>query len=248
MLKKIFDNKIVNAISVILEWIICILLIILIALTSFQRFSNQGSFFGYRIYTVASGSMIPTYEIGDTLLIKDMDAQDLKVGDAVTYRGESFGVNGKIITHQIQDIEVGEDGKYYFHTKGIANNIEDPIVDEDQVLGKVVYRFVTLSILCRITSNMSTLFAFSIPIAILIAIEIIKLVYKKDEDFEDEEELVNDKKDDDENDTLTSENKEDIHENGNDEKKYDNKVNTDNEKDDIILNDSSSIEEKEEKK
>lgn len=234
MLKKIFDNKVVDIVSSLIEWLICFFLIILIALTSFQRFSNQQSFFGYRIYTVASGSMIPTFDIGDTLLVKDMDASELKVGDAVTYRGEAFGVNGKIITHQIQAIEQDEEGKFLFHTKGLANNIEDPIVEEDQVLGKVVYRFVTLSFLCRITSNMSTLFIFTIPIAILIAIEIIKLVYKKDDTSENE----------------VIENKEDFLENGEEgldekvvENKTEDKIDTDDEKDDIIFNDSSAVDE-----
>lgn len=188
MAKKKSKKNLFNKISIIVEWIISLLLILLIILTAFQRFSNQGNFFGYRIYTVASGSMIPTYDIGDTLLIKDTDISDLKVGDAVTYIGEADGLDGLIITHQIQKIELGEDGKLYFHTKGIANNIEDPIVDESQVLGKVVYKFIFLSIFGKITTNMTALLLFiTVPVAILIAIEIIKIVYKQDEDEDSEE-------------------------------------------------------------
>lgn len=183
MAKKNNKKVLFNRISIIVEWIISILLILLIILTAFQRFSNQGNFFGYRIYTVASGSMIPIYDIGDTLLIKDTGITDLKVGDAVTYIGEADGLDGLIITHQIQKIEVGEDGKLYFHTKGIANNVEDPIVEEDQVLGKVVYKFIILSIFGKITTNMIALLLFiTIPVALLIAIEIIKIVYKKEDD------------------------------------------------------------------
>ncbi len=186
------NNKIINCIFATIEWIICIVLIILIILTGFQRFSNQGNFFGYRIYTVASGSMIPTYNIGDTLLIKEMDAKKIKIGDAVTYMGESSGVDGMIVTHQVIDVDKDENGKVLFHTKGIANNIEDPIVSEDQVLGKVVHRFFFLSILGRITTNMvSTLVFITIPIAILIAIELIKMFYKKEED--NEEDVLNNK-------------------------------------------------------
>lgn len=183
MFKKIF-----NKISFIVEWIITLLLVLLIVLTAFQRFSNQGSFFGYRIYTVASGSMIPTYDIGDTLLIKEMSVTNLKVGDAVTYIGESGGIDGKIITHQIQKIEIDENGSYSFHTKGIANNIEDPIVSENQVIGKVIHKFFFLSIVGKLTTNMVTLLLFiTVPIAILIAIEIIKLVYKNDDSLEEEQ-------------------------------------------------------------
>lgn len=191
-------RKTFGFVSAFIEWLIIILLVILIVLTGFQRFSNEHNFFGYRMYIVASGSMIPTYNIGDTLLIKEMDSSLINEGDAVTYMGEEPGLDGLIITHQVQKVEI-IDGKYYFHTKGVANNIEDPIVSEDQVLGKVVYRFFLLSFIGRITTSKFLLFSFvTIPIALLVAIEIIKLVYKKDEDEEENDfsEEVLDNKDD----------------------------------------------------
>lgn len=186
-------RKTFGFVSAFVEWLIIILLVVLIILTGFQRFSNQHNFFGYRMYIVASGSMIPTYNIGDTLLIKEMDASLINEGDAVTYMGEDPGLDGLIITHQVQKVEI-IDGKYYFHTKGVANNIEDPIVSEDQVLGKVVYRFFLLSFIGRITTSKILLFSFvTIPIALLIAIEIIKLVYKKDDDEDQEDDMDSEK-------------------------------------------------------
>jgi signal peptidase I len=150
-------------------------------LTGFQRFSNQGNFFGYRIYTVASGSMIPIYNIGDTLLIEEMDASKIKVGDAVTYMGDEAGVDGMIITHQVIDVQKDENGRYLFQTKGIANDVVDPIISEEQVLGKVIHKFFFLSFLGKITTNMTSMLVFiTVPIAFLIALEIIKLVYKDD--------------------------------------------------------------------
>lgn len=209
-MKKILDNKIISKLFAVIESLICIVLIVLILLTGFQRFSNQGSFFGFRIYTVASGSMIPTYNVGDTLLIEDMPASKIKVGDAVTYQTDTAGVKDMIITHQVIDIEKDENGKYLFHTKGIANNIEDPIVYEEQVLGKVVYRFAILSILGRLTTNMTSLLVFiTIPIAILIAIEIIKIVYKKDDEEDEESDIIKEDKElaksDDKNEDIESE-------------------------------------------
>ena len=92
------------------------------------------------------------------------------------------------------------DGEYQFHTKGTANQIEDPIVYEHQVFGKVIRKFAILSILGRITTNMSTLLMFiTIPIAVLIAIEIIKVYKSKDDEDDDEEddELLKEKEIDD---------------------------------------------------
>ena len=190
-MKKVF-NFIVTAV----ETIITVVLLVLVVLLAVQRFSNNGSFFGYRIYTVASDSMIPIYTIGDTLLIEDTEVDKIEIGDALTYQGESGSMKGKIITHQVVDIEI-VDGQYQFHTKGTANDIEDPIVYEDQVFGKVVHKFGVLSILGKITTNMSSLLMFiTFPIAILIAIEIIKVYKSKDDDDEEEEEAVNEDKDD----------------------------------------------------
>lgn len=231
-MKAIF-NGIGSKIVAFVEWIIILLLLFLVILSGFQRFSNQHNLFGYRVYIVASGSMIPTYNIGDTLLIKEMDASNIKKGDAVTYIGDDVGIDGMIITHQVQEVEMGEDGEYYFHTKGIANNIEDPIVSEEQVLGKVVYRFFLLSFIGRITTSKLLLFCFiAIPIAILIAIEIIKLIYKKDDEDEDADLKI-------------------IEENDESVKKIvrdKDKIDTDLEKDDIIKENSEDILPLEEKK
>ncbi len=184
---KLLDNKIFKICSSIIEWIIMVVLVLLIILVGVQKFSNKGSFFGYRIYTIISGSMIPTYNVGDTLLIKEMSSDNIKIGDAVTYLGEGGQMHGKIITHQVVEIDFDENGKYLFHTKGIANNIEDPIVSQDQVLGKVVHKFFFLTLLGKITTSMPLLFIFvTIPIAIIIALEIVKLVYKKDEEIDEE--------------------------------------------------------------
>lgn len=236
-MKAIF-NGIGSKIVAFVEWIIILLLLFLVILSGFQRFSNQHNLFGYRVYIVASGSMIPTYNIGDTLLIKEMDASNIKKGDAVTYIGDDVGIDGMIITHQVQEVEMGEDGKYYFHTKGIANNIEDPIVSEDQVLGKVVYRFFLLSFIGRITTSKLLLFCFiAIPIAILIAIEIIKLIYKKDDEDEDADLKIIEENQIEENDESVKKIVRDK-----------DKIDTDLEKDDIIKENSEDILPLEEKK
>ena len=186
-MEKLLENKIFKICSSIIEWIVIIVLIFLIILVGVQKFSNRGNFFGYRIYTIISGSMIPTYNVGDTVLIKEMTADNIEIGDAVTYLGEGGDLNGKIITHQVVDIEFDDHGKYLFHTKGIANNIEDPIVSQDQVLGKVIHKFFFLTMLGKLTTSMPLLFIFVvIPLAIIIAIEIIKLVYKSDEEIDKE--------------------------------------------------------------
>ena len=64
-MEKLLENKIFKICSSIIEWIIIIVLFLLVILVGVQKFSNRGNFFGYRIYTIISGSMIPTYDVGD---------------------------------------------------------------------------------------------------------------------------------------------------------------------------------------
>jgi signal peptidase I len=221
---KIFENIIVRIIFAIFEWILCGILVLLILLTGFQKFSNQGNFFGYRIYTIASGSMIPRYNIGDTLLIEEMPSSEINVGDAVTYIAEKGGKDGMIITHEVMKVNVDENGKYSFNTKGVANNIEDPIVYEDQVLGKVIHKFFFLSILGRITTNMVlTLLFVIIPIAFIAAIELFKAIQRDvdeedEEDDDDEEEIEEEEETSEEKETEPEEEKDlDLDDDGEDD-------------------------------
>lgn len=178
-IRRIANNRIFRTISAILEIVVTTLLLVLILLSAIQRFSEKGSFFGYRLFTVASGSMIPMYNIGDTLLVKDVPIDDIKIGDAVTYKADSSTGEKVNVTHEVIDVEIDPStGKYSFHTKGIANNVEDPIVGEEQVVGKVIYCFVILSLIGYVTTNQVLLFTvIGVPFALLVAIEIIKILY-----------------------------------------------------------------------
>ncbi len=185
MMSDIINSKVVRIISNIIEWIMGIFLIILVFLTLFQSISKQGDFFGYRIYIVGSDSMEPLYYTGDTLLVKEMVVGAIDEGDTITYVGNGDELEGLIITHQLKKKELDENGKYLLHVKGIANDVEDPIVYEDQVLGKVVYKFLILSLLGKIiTSNFLTIMCITVPLVLLIVIEIIRLICKKDIKYE----------------------------------------------------------------
>ena len=179
-------NVLVSRTVKFLEFVLVAILVLLLLAVTFQKLSGNKDFFGYRIFTVATSSMIPNYNVGDTLLVKKVPINEIKVGDAVTYKGEEKQVKDKIITHRVEKIE-NEGGELLFHTKGIANNIEDPLVYEHQVLGKVTHRFIILSLFGKIAYNVYLLFIFiTLPLAILITIEIVKVSKLSDEDEDDE--------------------------------------------------------------
>lgn len=81
---------------------------------------------GFRVFNVISGSMEPTYSVGDLLYVKDVDVKTIQVGDPIT-----FVLNEEltVATHRVIRIETvtGENGtkSLYFFTKGDANEIAD---------------------------------------------------------------------------------------------------------------------------
>lgn len=110
------------------------------------------SFLGYRIFRVQTGSMIPKYQIGDVILVKEVNPKNIKVNDDITYNGKEGNVKGILITHRVINIEE-IDGNLAFHTQGIANNLEDPIVYESQVNGVVQTKMYILTLICRMLNN-----------------------------------------------------------------------------------------------
>ena len=182
-MKKLFDKKVFKIIKIILNIIIYVLCLLFLLVVCLQRFSdNKIAFFNYRMFTVASGSMEPQYNIGDVLIAKKKKAEDIKVGDSVSYLSSSGNFKNKVITHKVISIEIDENGKYLFHTKGIANLVEDPVVYYDQLYGVIIYKASILSFMYKIISTKYGLFLFIIiPLFYIIGSEILSIMLEKEE-------------------------------------------------------------------
>lgn len=108
---------------------------------------NTPSFFGHSVFRVSSGSMKPAYEVGDVIVVKEVDPMTLKVGDVCTYNGTSGDFAGKIVTHRVVKAPFEENGEYYIITKGDANKFEDPKINVKNVVGKVETKIGILRVL-----------------------------------------------------------------------------------------------------
>ena len=86
---------------------------------------RNASIFGFRAYTIVTGSMEPTIAVGQTVLVKNVDPSTLKVGDIITFTSRDAQIFGHANTHRIVDITKDSDGKDCFVTKGDANPSED---------------------------------------------------------------------------------------------------------------------------
>ena len=167
----------------VLKYFFIIIFILFISMVCLQRFSNNRiAVFNFRLFTVISGSMEPKYKIGDVLVAVETKPEDIKVGDAISYLGNKNSFKDKVITHEVIKIEKDKQGKYYFHAKGLANAIEDPVVAEDQLYGVVKYRVITLSFIYKIVGTPIGFFIFVVlPILYIIGSELITSLMEKEE-------------------------------------------------------------------
>ena len=177
-------KKVFRILKSIVNIVITLLVIAFVMVVCLQRFSNNEiSIFSYRMFTVVSGSMVPDYEIGDVLISKETDPAKIKVGDDVSYLGNSGTFKDKVVTHRVIKVDKDVDGKYIFHTKGLANLVADPVVHEEQLYGVVKGKLILLSFVYKCVSNKTGMFLFiGIPILYIIGSEMLSFMLEREEE------------------------------------------------------------------
>ena len=263
-MKKVFcsiidfikNNLIIKIIYNIFKFLIFTLLVLYIAFVIYQRVSGNAPLFGYRVFTVASGSMTPAYNINDVIFVKEVDVDTLKVGDDIAYNGERAGFEGLIITHRIINIEKTSDGGRRIFTQGIANENEDPSINEDQIIGKVLGKvFIINQLNHAVKSTWGFFFLIFLPLFLVIVLEIIETIIEDkidnnkirkrvrnklnidddDEDDDDDEyEDDEDEEDDDDSEEIEEEEESEIEDSTDDEKEIIEKVDNTSLDDDIL--------------
>lgn len=187
MLRKILDSKYFQIPYKIIKTIIFLVLICYLAFIIIQRVSGNQSVFGYRLFSVATGSMVPDYNIDDVLAIKDVNPDELKVGDDITYLGNKQDVNGRIVTHRIISIEE-KNGKKEYITKGINNSVEDPTIEANQIYGKVIGKVPIITEINHIVKNQyGFFFLIFLPLVIVVFLEIADTITEMKRDKKDVE-------------------------------------------------------------
>ncbi len=166
----------------LIKTFITLVLLFFALIVIIQRVSNnKNSFLGYRIFRVETGSMIPKYNVGDVILVKEKDIDKIEVGDDLVYEGNQGQVNGRIITHQLIRIEINEDGEQVFYTKGLANSSEDPKVSASQIRGTVIRKVYLLSWLFDLLYHKyAAYFIIVIPATIYISFSFIHKALRKE--------------------------------------------------------------------
>jgi signal peptidase len=187
-INTIKNSKLLNIIYSILKIVVTIVLLLILFVIIVQRVTNNNfAIGGIRIFTIVSGSMVPEYTIGDILISENVTPDTIKIGDNITYLGEKQELKNLIITHKVEQV-IKDGDEYHFITKGIANEVADPEINASQVYGKVIYKTIILSALCKIMNNNIAYFTIFAIVSILVSLQIVKAIYnKEDEENEGEE-------------------------------------------------------------
>ncbi len=159
-------KKILSIVAKLLYDFLILFCILLIVIVAWQRITDSNkSVYGYRLFRIISGSMVPDYNIDEIVVCKDIDVNDIKVGDVVVYRGRIGELNNKLIMHKVVDIN-REDYGLIFHVKGIQNTASDPNVQSGQIVGKVVFKSQTLTYVYSLATSLYSSFFIVIVLVI----------------------------------------------------------------------------------
>ncbi len=155
------NNKIFKVTTKVITTVLSIITVLLMLLALYNFFSvkilkkDYPNLFGYTFFEVISGSMSPTIEKMDVILVK-LDT-NYEVGDIVSYKND-----GAIITHRI----VEKNGTTYI-TKGDANNTIDKPINEEKIIGKVINTYGGLAIWIKVLTDPKVAFGAIISFILL---------------------------------------------------------------------------------
>lgn len=162
-------NKIFEKIKkIIINLIIFILVVIaIISIYAFIQLNVQNkeyiNIFGYSVFSAETGSMSPTIEKGDIVIIKIGD--EIRENDIITYQKENV-----LITHRIAKI----DGDTII-ARGDYNNTDDEPIKKENVIGKTVFIINNVEIWKKVFTDMHVL----IPVGITVVLFILLVSYKE---------------------------------------------------------------------
>ena len=138
---------------------------------------------GYECYTVISGSMEPTYSVGDLLYVQSVDPTEIKEGDPIT-----FILNEELVvaTHRVVRVDAENER---FYTKGDANNVEDAEpVHYKNVVGVPQFSIPLIGYISDFVQNPPGMYiTIGVGILLLILVFLPDLLAKKNKEATDPE-------------------------------------------------------------
>lgn len=163
-------KKIWNAVTTVLVILIVILAVLLVGVR----------LVGFRVFTVLSGSMEPTYHVGSLIYVKDVDYRQLEAGDVITFMLDE----NTVATHRIIQVVPDEDEPEVlrYATQGDANDAPDgTLVHYKNVIGTPVFTIPKLGYVANYIQNPPGTYIAISGAAILLLLMFLPDLFSDDE-------------------------------------------------------------------
>ena len=167
-------KKIWNAVTTVLVALVVI----------FAIFLMGSRLVGLQVYSVISGSMEPTYSVGDLLYVKMVDPDAIKEGDVITF---VLNEDLTVATHRVVSVD---SENQEFTTKGDANKTEDANpVHFNNLIGVPVLSIPLLGYVSAYIQNPPGLYvAIAVGVVLLAIVFLPDLLDKKKKESKEESE------------------------------------------------------------
>lgn len=182
-----FGGKVVRLIRTVLVYLLAAGIVLAAVLFAVNQ-SPQKSLFGYRYYTVLTPSMEPAYSVGDVVVVKLSNADEIEVGDAITFNpsSDSSAYLTHRVTEKLEDYEGS--GETCFRTKGDANDSEDSfLIDSSRVIGKVAFAIPVLGYVIRFV-QLRWYFVVPLAVLLIVLLHLVKKYFEAGAEDDEQEE------------------------------------------------------------
>jgi signal peptidase len=156
---------------------------LVVMIVIFALFLMGSRLVGLQVFNVISGSMEPTYSVGDLLYVKTVDPDSIKIGDPIT-----FVLNEDLVvaTHRVVQVDAQN---RVFITKGDANSTEDAApVHFNNLIGVPVFAIPLLGYVSAYIQNPPGMYvAIALSVVLLATVFLPDLLDKKEEKKEEKE-------------------------------------------------------------
>ena len=154
--------------------------VLVILVVAFAVFLMGSRLVGLQVFNVISGSMEPTYSVGDLLYVKTVDPDSVRVGDPITF---VLNEDLAVATHRVVAVD---SVNRQFTTKGDANESEDARpVHFNNLIGVPVFAIPLLGyVSAYIQSPPGMYVAITFGVLLLAAVFLPDLLMKKSEKAE----------------------------------------------------------------
>lgn len=136
------------------------------------------SLLGYERYVITGGSMTGTYDKGSVVFEKAVPAQDLEVGDVITYLPPASSGVTWLVTHRVIKIGTDREGRQVLRTQGDANPDPDPwkfsLTSAEQPVVKHSVPYVGWAIIA-LADRQVRMLVIGIPAALVALLSLVQL-------------------------------------------------------------------------